>query len=120
MSDPRAFALARLGEEEADAREAIRNAQGAEPPAVRSYFIEHGPARTLRRVAALRALVRLHEPWPMGVCGGCSDREITRGREYEHGPIRAEGRWRPYPCRNVRHVVAIWAWHEDYDESWKL
>jgi hypothetical protein len=24
-----------------------------------------------------------------------------------------------YPCRTLRHAAAIWAWHEDYQEAWK-
>jgi hypothetical protein len=81
-------------------------------PSDADHIARHDPARVLREVAALRAVVEIHEPVksafpsftaPM-VCGVCS-------------PGKEEG-W-DAPCPTLRHLASIWSDHEDYDPAWQ-
>lgn len=80
--------------------------------AVYEHADRHEPARVLRQVAALQAVVgrragEHREREPYGIC------EICRGYDghREYGPV-------PWPCPTVRAVASIWLDHFDYQEEW--
>jgi hypothetical protein len=89
----------------------VLNSVGVDEPRALPHIARHDPARVLRQVAALRAVMEIHEPVksslpsftaPM-VCGVCS-------------PGKEEG-W-DAPCPTLRHLASIWSDHEDYDPAW--
>jgi hypothetical protein len=69
-----------------------------------AHIARHDPARVLREVAALRALVDMAERYAADPAH--DDPDYANGRE-------AAGE------DAVRHVAAIWSDHEDYDPAWK-
>jgi len=75
--------------------------RGAVEAAAAQHAVRQQPAATLARVAALRALLALHEE--SGVVPGFC-------RHDTH----------PSPCLTLHHVAAIWSWHPDYRTEWKL
>ncbi|MEU3011081.1 DUF6221 family protein [Nocardia asteroides] len=76
-----------------------------------SRFIEsHDPARVLRQVAALHAVVgrRAGEHREQdGICETCRDYDFHR----EYRPV-------PWPCATARAIAAIWSDHPDYRSEW--
>lgn len=61
------------------------------------HIARHDPARVLAQVAALREII--------GV--------------WLHGELVEGGGWSIAMDLVLRHIAAIWADHEDYDEEWK-
>jgi hypothetical protein len=82
-----------------------------------AHIARQNPAATLARVAALRALVALHEEtdWN-GVGPLCDVCKVATGIGDDH-----EGEW---PCATLRHLAAIWRigpdgkQHPDWREEW--
>jgi hypothetical protein len=141
VSDPVAFATARLDEEQHRAEAMEHESNPEDPfyscPAARtpeeSGDLEWGEehcdchlaarkAKRLREIAALRAIVALHKPdgkpddewYGSNVrCTECGGYNLVAG-------YGAMGFSRPWPCRTLRNALAIWADHPDYDEEkWK-
>lgn len=132
-----AFIRARLDDEEGDARSAekaqghawrfialraaVRGEDGGDlgtfKADVGAHIARQDPAATLARVAALRALVDLHEPttctsyWHE-TNGGFVDNglicDICANHDREDG---VTGEW---PCATMRHLAAIWRDHPDF------
>lgn len=130
MTDPVAFAEARLDEEEAAARLAAREGGSwkqddpdRQPGAISSlggpvvydegspdeyqaaHIARYDPARALREVEAGRRILARHRDCGFGDLAGryCG----------VHSWNGAAG------CRDFRDLLFRWADHPDYDESWK-
>lgn len=83
--------------------------------ALAEHFCSWQPARVLAECKAKRAIVEWHTPMAMSGtamakgylpnCQGC----------YEDGGLDGAP---SYPCRNVRHLAAVYASHPDYDPEW--
>lgn len=93
------------------------------------HVARHDPARVLAQVAAMRAMVELHgvdeTTWPKAdgmkpyVERHCT--ECGKG-EYPFGDRTENGRFEPtdWPCPTLRHLAAIWDWHDEYDPTWAV
>lgn len=139
------FIVARLDEEEADARAATAGPwrtgdhpsdapvvyadggvliydEGGHSEADAAHIARQDPAATLTRVVALRALAGEHEPIKVGsYFNEATQRLEGDGQVCELCSNRDreygwEGQW---PCTQLRHVAAIWASHPDYRAEWK-
>jgi hypothetical protein len=110
-----AFAKARLDEDEAVAKAAQHEFRGvmslapsqfnvAAQVAVEDHMRRHDPARVLREVEAKRAILDHHKPVRHG------------GRTMCYSCLSALSYW---PCPTVRHLIAVWSDHPDYQEGWK-
>lgn len=81
------------------------------------HIARQDPAATLARVAALRALVDLHEPTKCA-----SYWHETKGGFVDNGLIcdicanhdREDGVTGEWPCTTMRHIAAIWRDHPDF------
>jgi len=140
VSDPVAFGLARLAEEEAGAGAAFEAAPGrwhagaedilirtpdphwngfcvanAAPP-FDAHIAQFDPARELRDIGNKRAILAEHIPYdctrPAGQrCDVCVSHEV-----YPNGVAVHQ----PWPCTTVRRLIARWDDHPDYlKEEWK-
>ena len=84
----------------------VRHLLATEADANGVHIVRHDPARVLAQVAALRAVVALHDD----------------GHECPAVPGGAIGWYDPEDvgaCLTLRHIAAIWSDHADYDEGWK-
>ena len=102
------FLLARIAEDEADARYLM---VGLPPATGGPYSVDH-PARVLAECEAKRRIVELH---------GVDD---PTGRLYPGAPLACrvcdhDGSDRVYPCDTLRTLAAVYADHPDYGESWR-
>ena len=75
------------------------------------HIAAHDPARVLRQVAALRAVVDEHYDINEGDCATCVEGQWGYPT---HGSAIA-ARW---PCKTLRHLAAIWHAHEAYKPGW--
>ncbi len=78
------------------------------------HIARHDPARILRQVEALRAILNRHEPRPLGrwqVCTACCTAERFEFSGYELSHVA-------WPCPDVGVLASIWRDHPDYDEAW--
>ena len=112
MADIAAFITARLNEDERRAL-AARDQWNDDPfewedlpDAVFSHARNLDPARVLREVAALRAIVAAHST----VC-------VKTVEKY--GEVVAWYYAETDPCPDLRHLASIWADHPDYNEDWR-
>lgn len=81
-------------------------------PQESAHIIRHDPARTLREVEMVRAILAEHATVTAAFSGQiCRVCWTTR----KEGPLEGD----PYPCRTLRLVAAIWSDHPDYKEEWK-
>lgn len=118
-----AFMAARLDEDEALAKRGeevfaigwpdYQTYDSPELDDANKYLGRFGPARALREVAAVRAILGRHSPFDPGdgrtvSCAWCGD------------DTHAGARWlEPWPCPDVRGLAAIWSGHPDYRAEWK-
>ncbi|WP_342800987.1 DUF6221 family protein [Nocardia sp. No.11] len=75
-----------------------------------AHIARHDPARSLRQVEALRAVVgrRAGEHREQyGNCETCRDYDFHS----EYRPV-------PWPCPTARAIAAIWSDHPDYRTDW--
>ena len=106
------FILARIAEDEAVASRAGSFAPWSEPFQTDNYgHLTVQPDRVLAECEAKRRIVEWHKPLPglggyAANCAGCWEDGGEDG-----APL--------YPCRNIRWLAAVYADHEDYDESWR-
>jgi hypothetical protein len=104
-----AFVLARIEEEERDAR---LGCEAVHPPYGGYHPEGHEDPKVATRCAALRALVAPHAPVPLAAgstwleCARCIDARDARDARED------------WPCDVVRGVAAIWAWHDDFQNRW--
>ena len=117
----------------------VRHLLATEADANGVHIVRHDPARVLAQVAALRAVVALHEisvkldrsawyhldggdgpkveEWDRhqncAACGVISCHEYMTLAGESHPPDPTTG------CATLRHIAAIWSDHADYDEGWK-
>jgi hypothetical protein len=87
------------------------------------HIARHDPARVLREVEALRAIIDLHEPreyvtylkhvtyWQCGYCAGLCHSRSGLGCEQ---PVDAL-----WPCDTVRLLAAIFSDRPGYREEWR-
>lgn len=119
-----AFALARLGEDEATADGlliACRDPQRSPDfsacggPAAEAYWERFGPARLLADIAMKQQLLRIHSLKPL-----VTEADLDSPVEPD-GPWRrcAAHDWTLWPCDTVRVVVATWSAHPGYRQEWK-
>jgi len=120
------FLMARIAEDEAQARDAIAERNRIfhnDPPGpdltLESYpdagvpFVAVGPERVLAECAAKRCIVELHqpEPWKLDptrlMCDGCSGVDDPYIDQI------------PFPCANLKYLAEVYADHPDYDEAWR-
>lgn len=144
MSDLVEFLLARLAEEEAVAWDACRTpgrrwvreaighvndengdivvfSDGTTSREQADHIARQDPARVLRQVEAMRAVVALHVPkvgdhlprQPIcAECGGSTWKPESADR-------LAPFPWvMPWPCPTLRLIASIWAGHRDYRQEW--
>lgn len=73
-----------------------------------THIARHDPARVLRQVAMLRAILHLHrseetaDKPPFLVCRHDQVAQMTG----------------LYPCLTVQHIAAMWSDHPDYRQEW--
>lgn len=80
------------------------------------HIVRHDPARTLREVAAGRALLELHKPiYSDFIDADGDDRDSVDCDECDNG-----GLVNSWPCKTLLVLAAVWADHPDYDQRWKL
>ena len=114
------FLAARLREDEERAGDAhLYDCDSVAPPPGPFPCDCWVPARELRQVTAMRAILAEHEDTRDGhiydhpdglMCVRCADAD-------RDGEPYAE---RPYPCQTLRALAAVYSDHPDYDEkSWK-
>ncbi|NEW42743.1 hypothetical protein GV794_02050 [Nocardia cyriacigeorgica] len=114
------FIEARLAEDEGAARAADEDwhtdvvvgvdAEGTLGSAAYEHMVAHDPARALRQVAAMRAVVgrRAGEHRnDAGICETC--RSYDYRRDYDPAP---------WPCPTARAIASIWSDHPDYQQEW--
>lgn len=99
--DQVAFLKARLDEQERDAGD-WHNQYDCDLGQLETYgrCSCDGPARELRKVAALRAIMTEHE------------HRTESDRKFGFGPGSS-------PCRTLRALALIWSNHPDYRPAWK-
>jgi hypothetical protein len=106
--DLAAFVTARLDEDEAIAKAALDNALGIEGELAQqagpcvgetgyAHIARHDPARVLRQVEAVRALLAAYQPSGQGVAY-----TLEAGLEFALG-----------------HLAAAWSDHPEYRAEWK-
>ncbi len=114
MTDLVAFIRARLDEDQRTADglsfacripNKMPDFTSAGGPAAEEFWESFGPARVLREVEALRAIVAL-----------VLDYENEIDQEWGTGDSPAESRTEEIPA--LRALAAIWRDHPDYDPSW--
>jgi len=135
------FIEARLAEDEASARRlqgAVEASSGSyvslglDHPGLAAgdcpgYLGEYDPARVLAQVAALRAVVALHESWPVLVETPpvLEETDAMTYRMTKQIAWATEKAYRehfgvePPAAPMLRHVAAIWADHPDYGQEWR-
>lgn len=98
---------------------------GTHTPEESRHIARQDPARTLRQVAAHRAILDLHQPreavvhrgdmWaePEQCCTECSPGRLAL--ELMEGYEVVE-----WPCPTVRLLASAWSDHPDYDQSWAV
>lgn len=117
------FLLARVAEDEADARLAVRCHEPGEPwgwdtvPGDGLHIARWDPARVLAECEAKRRIVELHTvdgtvrlrstDEKVYVCRTCSLED-----EPPSGPME-------WPCDTLRALAAVYADHPDYRDEWK-
>jgi Family of unknown function (DUF6221) len=130
MSDLVEFLTARLDEDAAAARDAYYEGQRwiTEEEGVYRYpdddldlvhyanrktdarhIARWDPARVLREVEAKRAVLAEHQSEPMRnvAWNGCK-------------VCRDPSGWpQPWPCHTLRHIIAVYSDHPDYQQEWK-
>ena len=79
------------------------------------HIAMHDPAATLALVAALRAVVGLHDEEREHYCP-----DETLYEYYGHNYGWGDQEDYPQRCPTLRHIAAIWADHPEYDGSWAL
>lgn len=120
MSDIVEFIAARLDEDEALAEAAstfpyeglswadhVLACERDTTPEMDAFVATHDPARVLREVAAMRAIVEHHRAEPFE---DAPDEFYCRVCDSGIGGF--------YPCPTLRALASIWADHEAYDEEW--
>ena len=105
MADLASFIRARLDEDEAMANAAAKYHSWSDNPwySGEIHIARHDPARVLRQVTAMRAILDAHDR-PEHYC----PIPVVHGR---HGQL-----WTPAegPCWTLRSLAAIWSDHDDY------
>lgn len=77
------------------------------------------PARVLREVAAVRAVVALHRPAEsLAGCSECCAEYATVTHEDEYEPEMYFHR--PWPCRSLRLLASMDSDHPDYRAEWVI
>lgn len=82
------------------------------------HIAAQDPARTLRRVAALRRMAAWHPPTDRNgtqECDGCA--EDCHSRSGLACPVPV---CQPWPCDDLRALAEIWSDHPDYRPEWSL
>lgn len=114
MSDPVAFATARLDEDEQSAKSLVT--EGATGMGALIRIFTDGSAaqaiarRVLREVEAGRRILERHQPKPDGTCSWCLEERLAYPEEWQR---------MAWPCPEFRDLLVRWADHPDYDQEWK-
>lgn len=74
-------------------------------PPYAHHIARHDPARALRQVAAMRAILADHAD-DEGYCSRCWDGD-------SYAPAS-----RMFPCPTIRSLAAVWSDHPDFHRSW--
>ena len=120
MSDLAEFLLARIAEDETDARSAV----GSDGTTTQ-HVARWNPARVLAECGAKRRIIAAHQtygevydaadmtyPHAAGSCVTCGFGDTWEAVEYGSGD--------DYPCPTLRFLAAPYSDHPDFDEAWRV
>lgn len=90
------------------------------------HIARQDPARTLRRVAAYRAILFEHQRVILCKGGGADYHNTARvcmscgGSDAQYNDGTPAMRAAAHPCRTLRHMATEWSDHPDYDTAWSV
>jgi hypothetical protein len=136
MGDLTAFVNARLDEDEAAAHAALHGGSGrweryreadlydldhrlVTTSGEFAHIIRHDPARVLREVEAMRAILAAHAPYRYDGRDGEGVTRICAVCVSDKDGYAEEWAMDLWPCLPVRAIATAWSDHPDYRPEWK-